>query len=91
MIMANVTKEMRRNQARYGKQNIQHVFNSLLWKIVSNNGGKINIACSELKKVPPQAALKAKYDQATDTMVIVSIIRNDLKSNIIVPDNGIIT
>ena len=77
-------KEVAKHKARHGGTNLQDVCNNLLWKIVMNNGGKVNISCSELKQMTDKSKLSVKYDKATDSM-IVEATQGGEKSNLILP------
>ena len=87
MIQRVLRKQIKKQQARHGKQNAQHVINTVLWKILMENGGSIKIPCSTLKQIPVTAAVMAKYDSATDSMTLIAGTR---APKIILPNNGLI-
>lgn len=80
----NATRMIRRNLAKHGKENIQTALNNLLWKIVMQNGGQINVPVEDLKRVPVNAALQAKVDSATNNLVVVAALRPS-KSGLYLP------
>ncbi len=87
----NQAKRIKKNQAIHGKQNAQHVLNTLLWQIVMQNGGKLIVPCSELKGLPENIALEIKHDPKTDTLIIIAGTQEPVeKTNLILPNNGII-
>lgn len=65
----------KRLMARHGKENTQTALNNLLWKIVMQNGGTLNVPIEELKGVPDNAALQATVDSATNKFIVVAGIR----------------
>lgn len=71
-------------RARHGKENTQTALNNLLWKIIMQNGGTLNVPLEDLKQVPANAALQAKVDSATDKFVVVAGIRPS-KSGLYLP------
>ncbi len=85
-----VKRKIQRQQAKHGKSNMQHALNTVLWEIVIKNGGSISVPCSQLKNLPANIALEAKVDSKTDMLVIVAGTQ-EAKSDIILPNNGIIT
>lgn len=93
LINQSVARAMRRSQmqdANYaGKENAQHLLNTVLWQIVMQNTGVLKIPCSELKKLPANIALQVKRDSVSDQIWIVAALPED-KSNIVVPNNGLI-
>ena len=86
-----VSRQMRRHMeriaAKSGKQNIQTALNNVLWKIVMQNGGTINVPCSDLKQIPATAALKGTYDELTDCFIIVA---GTNEPKIIEANNGLV-
>ena len=81
---------VRRNLSKNDKHNqVQSIINRLIWKIVSNQGGKMAINCSELDNLPENAAMKADYDPKTHTMTLQAAVHKP--SGLITPDAGIIT
>lgn len=93
MIQQNLSKAVRkqlaRQRARTGKENTQHAFNHLLWQIIAQKeGGKLTVPCSDLRKIPPEAALKAEFDAATDSLTITAAL---VQGKTIISNTGIIT
>ncbi len=86
-----VSRQMQRHDlrlaAKSGKQNIQTALNNVLWKIVMQNGGTINVPCSDLKQIPATAALQGTYDELTDSFVIVA---GTQEPKIIEANNGLV-
>ena len=80
----NTTRTIRRRLARHGKENTQTALNNLLWKIVMQNGGQLNVPLEDLKTVPANAAWQATVDSATDNFVVVAGIRPS-KSGLYLP------
>lgn len=39
-------------QSRTGKKNAQTITNCILWRIIKDNGGKMNVSCEEMKNIP---------------------------------------
>ncbi len=93
MIAQNETRQQQRSRerseakakAKHGKANMQTAMNNILWKIVDNNGGFLEVPCSELKATPPEAALQGGV--VGENFVIRSMLR---QPNIILPQNGLI-
>ncbi len=71
-----------------GKKSVQHVFNSILWDMVSRQGGSITIFGADLKKIPYKCLLKGNWDPATQSMIIRSMIE---KNTIIMPSDRLFT
>ena len=87
--MSNALKRLqKKSQAMHGKRNPQHLLNTVLWKIIMQNGGAIKILCSELKKLPAGAAVQSKHNQATDSITLTAMVR---ESTILLPNDGIIS
>ena len=80
----NAQRTLKRQIAQTGKENTQTALNNLLWKIVMQNGGQLNVPLEDLKKVPANAALQATVDSATDNFVMVAGIRPS-KSGLYLP------
>lgn len=68
-------RQMKKSIAKHGRENTQTALNNLLWKIVMQNGGTLNVPLDELKSVPVNAALSAKVDSITNKFVVVAGIR----------------
>ena len=82
-------RQLARQKARHGKENTQSALNALLWKIIMQNGGALNIPCSDLKGIPGNMILKATYTAKTDTLTVVAGTQGE-KRDIIVANNGLI-
>jgi len=72
-------------KARFKKDNIQAIINSLFWKIVARNGGMISIDADEIKQVPANSSLNVQYDTFNKKLIVKSVL---VKSNIITPPNN---
>ena len=71
-----------------GKKSPQHAFNSVLWDMVSRHGGTMAIRGSDLKKIPNSMTLQASWDEASQSLIIKSVVKH---GKILAPsDNGII-
>jgi len=60
-----------------GKNSPQHAFNSLLWRLIADAGGTISIKGTELKKIPDKLLLKASWVEATQSLVITSVVNQN--------------
>ena len=61
-----------------GNPSEQAALNSLLWRIVANNSGKISIPNKELQEIPANAKLMADTDILTDSVIIRAVIDNSM-------------
>jgi len=84
-----IRRQQQRLQAQTGKANMQTALNNFLWKVVMNNGGVVNMPVLELKQVPLNAAIRAKFDSISNSLIIYATLNKD-KPNIITPNDGLI-
>ena len=63
---------MIKSMARYNQSNAQIALNNLLWKIVMEQGGALNVPQSDLDSVPSSAALEVKFDSATNRIIVIA-------------------
>jgi hypothetical protein len=68
-------RRVARNKAQYGKDNLQTALNNLLWKIIMDKGGVINMSRYEMDQIPTNAALKATFDSATNKLIVMAALR----------------
>lgn len=57
-----------------GNPDEQAALNSLLWRIVANNGGEITITNKEFMDIPANAKLLANTDIVTDSIIVKAMI-----------------
>ena len=61
--------------------------NAVLWKIIDNNGGKMNITKADMDAVPDTATLTTLFDPATNTFVLTAV---NPEPKVIVPQKKLI-
>lgn len=75
--MVNQTAKQQRRQAKQQRQQVklelQAMTNAVLWKIIDNNGGKMNISKADMDAVPPEATLKTLFDPDTNTFLLTAV------------------
>ena len=71
-----------------GKKSPQHAFNSLLWRIVADAGGVMSIKGSDLRKIPNKVLLKGEWDEATQSLIVTSVVNHGNIETL--PTDGII-
>jgi hypothetical protein len=70
---AKQTRRREKQERQQVKQNLQAITNTVLWRIIDNNGGTMNIPKSVMNSVPANATLKTEYDPDTDSFVITAV------------------
>ena len=89
-MVTQTAKQVRRQEKhdrQQVKQDLQAMTNAVLWKIIDNNGGKMNISKADMDAVPVAAELKTLFDSATNTFVLTAV---NPEPKVIVPDKKII-
>jgi len=82
--MSNIVRKLRRQSRNDGQANVQAALNQLLWKIVMQNGGTLNVPVKDIEIIPAEAALQATVDSKTNNFVVVAGLRKK-KSGLILP------
>ncbi len=79
-----------RQVAKTGAQKPQVVLNIVLWKIIMQNSGSLKFSTTELEGIPANLAFHVNV--AGGNMTITAGTQGPFKkSNLILPNNGIIT
>ena len=89
-MVQQTAKQQRRNekhQRQQVKQNLQAITNTVLWRIIDNNGGIMNIPRDTVNSVPGSATLKTEFDPKTNNFVITAVKPKD---GIVVPEKKLI-
>lgn len=75
-MVIQTAKQQRRHekqQRQQVKQNLQAITNTVLWRIIDNNGGVMNIPKQVMNTVPMNATLKTEFDPESDCFVITAV------------------
>ena len=68
-------RKIRPNQQ---KNKDQATLNSLLWRIVMNQGGKITLSYDNIKNIPAESGLKVDNIPGTDNIRIKAVIKSPI-------------
>jgi len=70
---AKQTRRAEKQQRQQVRQNLQALTNTVLWRIIDNNGGIMNIPKIVMDTVPANAKLNTEFDPGTNSFVITAV------------------
>ena len=84
---AKQTRRREKQERQQVKQNLQAITNTVLWRIIDNNGGVTNIPKQVMNAVPKNATLKTEFDLESDCFVITAL---KPESELVLPEKKLI-